>query len=125
LGDGDAFAGDDWVRNPVFTLFVLYPLNVFFGILFPVFPRTRVVLKLQLIHHHDALFHRANLSAFAAADAILVLDVVVAVRGRIEAFVRALDPAEGALGAEIEPDRRPLGLGGAALEHGVSRLSLR
>src|SRR5262249_12627027 len=73
----------------------------------------------------DALFHRTDLGAFAAANAILVLDVVQAVIGRVEAFVGTLDPAKRALGAEIEPDRRPLRLGGAAFEHGVSRLSLR
>ena len=88
-------------------------------------PRTVVVLELQLIDHHDALFDRTNLGAFAAADAILVLDVIEAVRGRIEALVRALDPTERAFGAEIEPDRGSLRLGGAALEHGISRLSLR
>src|SRR5439155_2100887 len=63
--------------------------------------------------------------AFAAADAILVLDIVVAVRSRVEALVRALDPAQRALGAEIEPDRGSLCLSSAALEHGISRLSLR
>src|SRR5262249_50807003 len=125
LSNGDAFTSDDGVRNPVFAFFVFYPLNVFFGILFPMLPWIRVVLELQLIHHHDALFHWTYLGAFPAADAVLVVDIIVAVAGRIEAFIRTLNPAKRALGAEIEPDRRPLGFGGATLEHGVSRLSPR
>src|SRR5262247_625035 len=110
----------------MFLCFFLFdPRDVLFGIFLPMLPWAVVILKLELIHHHDALFHRADLGAFAATNAVLVFDVVVAVAGRIEAFIRALNPAKRALSAEIEPDRRPLGLGGAALEHGISRLSPR
>src|ERR687891_1445912 len=77
---------------------------------------------MQFIHHDDALFDRTNLGAFSATDAILILDVIEAVAGRIEALVGAFGPAEGALGAEIESDRRSLRLGGAALEARISIL---
>src|SRR6266545_3478963 len=78
-------------------------------------PWTRVVLESKLIHHDDAFFDRTNLGTFAAADAVLIVDVIKAVRGRVEALVRAFGPAERALGTEIEPDCRSLRLGGAAL----------
>src|SRR5262249_42091272 len=125
LSDGNALTGYEWVGNPGFAFLVFDPLDIFFGILFPVFPRTRVVLKLELVDHYHPFLIATHLRPFAAADAILVLDVVEAVRGRIEALVRAFDPAESTFGAEIESDRGSLRLGGAALEHGISRLSLR
>src|SRR5262249_35208508 len=125
LSNGDAPAGYDGIGNTLLAFFPFDPRDVLFGIFLPMLPRTVVVLELQLIHHHDALFHRTDLGAFAATNAVLVVDVVVAVAGRIEAFIRTLNPAKRALSAEIEPHRRPLGLGSAAFEHGVSRLSPR
>src|SRR5262249_62019875 len=94
LSNGDAFTSDDGVGNPVFAFFVFYPLNVFFGILFPMLPWTRVVLDLQLIHHHDALFHWTYLALFPASDAVRLVDIVVAGAARIDAFIRIVNRGE-------------------------------
>src|SRR4030095_3619856 len=125
LSDGNTLAGYEGVGNPGFALFVLDPLNVVLRILFPVLPRTGIVGELKFVHHDDAFFNGTYLSAFAATDAILIIDIVKAVRGRIETLVRTLGPTESTLRTEIEPDRRSLRLGGAALEARVSGLSSR
>src|SRR5262249_56060487 len=85
-------------------------------------PRAAVVLKLELVHHDNALFHRAHLGALAAPDAVLVGDVVQAIGRRIEALVGALQPAQRTLGAQIKAYHGPHGLRGAALELPVARL---
>src|SRR4030095_12803179 len=105
LSNGNALAGYEGIGNTRLAFFLFDPSDVLLGIFLPMLPRAVVVLELQLIHHHDALFDGTHFGAFAAADAILVLDVVEAVRGRIEAFVGTLDPAKGALGTESAADR--------------------
>src|SRR5262245_43772775 len=85
-------------------------------------PRTRVVLELKFIDHDDALFHRAHLSALSATHAILIVDVVKTVRGRVETLVRTFGPAERTLRTEVESDGGSLRLRGATLEAWVSIL---
>src|SRR3989338_3575176 len=70
----------------------------------PHLPLARVVVEDRLVDHRDAPLDRADGLAHAAAAAGLHVRVVGAVRHDVEAGVRALDPAEGALHAGVEVD---------------------
>src|SRR5882724_6906555 len=78
----------------------------------PHFPLARVVVEHRLVDHRDALFHRADRLAHAAAAARLHVAVVTASGHDVEAGVGALDPAERALHTRVEVDdgtHRPRG----------------
>src|SRR5439155_14152629 len=65
-----------------------------------------VVLEGGLVDHRDAVLHRADGFADAAAAAGLHVGVVEPVGHDVEAAVRALEPAERALDARLEVDDR-------------------
>src|SRR5882724_11508288 len=76
-------------------------------VLAPRFPLARVVVEHRLVDHRDAVLHRADRLAHAAAAAGLHVGVVCSVRHDVEAGIRALDPAERALHARVEVDDGP------------------
>src|SRR6266849_807450 len=76
-------------------------------VLAPRFPLARVVVEHRLVDHRDAVLHRADRLAHAAAAAGLHVGVVRSVRHDVEAGIRALDPAERALHARVEVDDGP------------------
>src|SRR5713226_9747063 len=82
--------------------FLQQPLLVAFLVLVPHLPLAVVVAELRLIDHGDAFLHRADGFADAAAAARLHIRVVEAVRGDVEAGVRALQPAQRTLDASVE-----------------------
>src|SRR5579875_56275 len=119
-----AGARHERVPHAAVALLLLRPGDVARLVALVVLPGALVVLELQLVDHHDALFDRAHLRAAAAADAVLVVDVVQAVRGRVEALVGAVVPAQLALGAQVEAHHRALRAGGEALELLIARLAV-
>ena len=106
------------------TLLPFRPLDVVFAILRVGFPRAAVIFKLQLVHHHDAFFHRTDLRTLPAAGAVFKSNVVQPVGRWIETLVGAFEPAERAFRANIEANHGTLSLGRATLEGLVARLTL-
>src|SRR5712664_3477021 len=93
----------DLVRHPGLVPVLVVP---------PHLPLARVVVEHRFVDHRDALFHRADRLAHAAAAARLHVGVVSAIGHDVEAGVGALDPAERALHARVEVDdgsHRPRG----------------
>src|SRR5712691_829161 len=86
---------------------VLEPGVVLGAVLLPELPLVHVVGELQLVDHDDAILHRADLRADAAADARLVDDLVVPLGRDLEALVGAVEPAHRALDARVEVHHRP------------------
>src|ERR1039458_4594354 len=67
---------------------------------FPVLrPLAVDTVEFGFVHHGDAILHRANIFANAATAARLEIGVVGAVRGDVERRIRAVEPAQRALGA--------------------------
>src|SRR6266566_4584622 len=99
-------------RSPHFRVggdpaLVLEPLVVPVVVLLPELPLVHVVLELELVDHHDAVLHRADLRADPAADARLVTDLVMPLGRDLEALVRTIEPAHRALDARVEVHDRP------------------
>src|SRR5439155_6044831 len=88
----------DLLRHPGLVPLLVVP---------PHLPLARVVVEHRLVDHRDALFHRADRLAHAAAAARLHVGVVGAIGHDVEAGVGALDPAERALHARVEVDDGP------------------
>ena len=86
----------------------------------PHLPLALVVFELGLIHHCNALVHRADRLTDPAAATCLHVGVIKAIWSHIEAGIRALEPAEGALGAFGKVDRRSHRAGGELLEIGIA-----
>src|SRR5919109_852193 len=86
---------------------LLQPSFVDLSVLFPHLILTAVVSEGGLVHHGDALFHRAHGLAHAAAAAGLHVGIIQMLGGDIEAGIGTLQPAQGALDAFIEIDHRP------------------
>src|ERR671936_255561 len=83
-----------------------------------------VVGELQLVDHHDAVLHRADLRADPASDARLVYDLVVPRRRHLEALVGTVQPAHRALDARVEVHHRAEGARRVLLEEGVTLAGL-
>src|SRR5881397_1373128 len=77
----------------------LEPLVVAVVVLLPELPLVLVVLELELVDHDDAVLDRADLRADPAADARLIHDLVVPLRGHLETLVGTVEPAHRALDA--------------------------
>src|SRR5216683_8100148 len=86
----------------------------------PRFPLAGVVAELGLIHHSDALFHRAYRFADAATATGLHVCVVQTLRSYVEAGVRTMQPAQSALDASVEVHHWPHGSGAELLEGWVT-----
>src|SRR5712692_75667 len=99
----------------------LNPALVALFVLPPHLPLAGVIRELGLVYHGDAVGHRADRLAYAAAAARLHVSVVEALGRDVEAGVRALQPAERALDAGVEVHHRPHGAGSELLEGGVPR----
>jgi len=70
-------------------------------------PLALVIVEFGLVHHGDAMLHRANFLANAATTAHLEIGIVRTVRGDIERSIRAVEPAKSALGASSEVNDGP------------------
>src|SRR5207253_30007 len=87
----------------------LEPLVVAVVVLLPELPFVLVVLEPELVDHHDAVRHRTDLRADAAADARLVHDFVVALGRDLGALVLRLFLDERHDVVQAHPVGRDLG----------------
>src|SRR5205823_4056150 len=125
IADLEAGAGHMRIRVAVPPLLLLRPGDVALWITAVMLPGAVIVVELKLVNHDDALWDWTDDRALATANAVFIVDVVQLALDRVEAFVRAVEPAQRAPDAEIEPHNGAQGLGRAALEVQVARLAAR